>query len=456
MTYWIIGGVILLVLIVIVKAKETSPVDALFGKASDHLSIFNSGFCPAGGLKALSVEQSFRNSLVTSATGGGKSSATILGSLFTLSRAKSSCVVLDPAGELYKLSSGYLSKRRTIYCFDPLQSYDGFNPLSWCKSITDIDKIAHVIIKNGGVESKGDNYWVTSSELIFSFFLQYCFFFGKEDKKNIATAVILIDTYMAEPQKIDLLITKTDARLLRVYKTINSIPEKTRQSILSTIIAATKLFRLPEIIRSTSVNTFSIEDFRREPSILYLCIPLNMIQFLAPISAVLFELLFQESLAKIPEKNELPLWYLIDEMLTMRLDLPLVFSNGRKYKMGVLGVLQSMEMLPMKYSTGECFAIKSNACTQIYLPGQTMQTCRELQEIIGKCEIKDEQGKERHVYGMETSQIRQSTEAIVLINSSLPLRLPVIPYFNHFLYNRRTKIPPYIPEQKVALQTEVL
>jgi type IV secretion system protein VirD4 len=456
--YYYTGAAILLIIVCTSFETKKSPVDALFGEPSEHLSMWAAGFCPVGGLKALSVEQSYRNCLVTSATGGGKSSASILGSLFTLSRAKSSCVVLDVSSELYKLSSGYLSKhrKRKIYCFDPLKPCDGFNPLAWCKTITDIDKVAHVIIKNGGVESKSDSYWQTSSQMVFSFFLQYVFFFGKEHEKNIATAVELIDTFMSEPQKIDALIIKTDARLLRVYKTICVIPEKTRQSILSTVISATKLFRLPEILRCTSTNTFTIENLRNESSVLYLCIPLHMIHFLAPLTAVLFELLFQESLSRIPSKKELPIWFLIDEMLTMKLDLPLVFSNGRKYKIGIMGILQSMEMLSMKYNTGECFAIKSNACTLSYLPGQTIQTCRELQEIIGKCVMKDEQGREKQVYGMETAQIRQSTEALVLINSSLPLRLPVIPYFKNYMYNARTKIPPYMPAQRIPSPSNTL
>ena len=103
----------------------------------------------------------------------------------------------------------------------------------------------------------------------------------------------------------------------------------------------------------------------------------------------------------------------------------------------------------MKYSHAESFAIKSNSCSRVYLPGQSIETCRELEQIIGKCLVMDENGKERHAYGMEASQIRTSKEAIILINSSLPIKVKVIPYFHHFIYNARTKIAPYIPEQKI-------
>lgn len=450
--YWIIGLVILSVLISLFETKE-SPVDALFGSPREFLSIFNKGFSLAGGLKATTLDQAYRNALIVGSTGSGKTSATLLASLFSLSRSNTSVVVLDVSGEIFKLSSGFLSKRRDrrIYCFDPLKPFDGFNPLALCKSITDLDKVAHVLIKNSGVESKSDPFWSSSSEMILSFFMQYLFFYGEEGQKNMASAVLLLDMYMAEPDKVDKLIVKTkDERLIRVYKTINAIPEKTRQSILSTAITATRLFRSPEIARCTSVNTFNLADFRSKPSILYLCIPLHMVQFLAPLTAVLFEMLFQEALSKIPDRSELPLFFLIDEMMTMKLDLGLVFSNCRKYKVGCMGILQDEKMLLMKYSTAEAFAIKSNACSRVYLPGQGIETCRELQEIIGKCLVQDENGRERHAYGMEASQIRTGEDAIVLINSALPLRLPVIPYFNHYLNNSRAKIEPHVPEEKLV------
>ncbi|MBL7738471.1 MAG: type IV secretory system conjugative DNA transfer family protein [Chitinophagaceae bacterium] len=443
-----------IIVIFIISAKPKSPSDALFGNPGDFLSIFNKGFCLTGGLRATTREQAFRNALIVGNTGSGKTSAVLLGSLFTLSRSESSIVVLDVSAENFKLSSGYLSKRRKrkIYCFDFSETSDGFNPLALCKTVSDLDKVAHVLIKNSGVDSKSDPFWSTSSEMILSLFMQYLFFYGKEEEKNMANVVLLLEVYMAEPEKIDLLFIKANERLLRTYKTINAIPDKTRQSILSTALAATKLFKSPEVARCTSINTFDIAMFRKECSVLYLCIPLNQVHFLAPLTAVLFEMLFQEALSRIPNKKENPIYFLIDEMITMKLGLGLVYSNCRKYFVGCMGLIQDEKMLGMKYSASETFAIKSNSCSRVYLPGQGIETCRELQEIIGKCLIKDENGHERHSYAMEASHIRTSDQAIILINSALPLKERITPYFRHFLYNARTKIPPYEPEQKILFK----
>ncbi len=455
MTYIIIIGIVVLIFGYNALRKKPSPVDLLFGNASEYLGYFNKGFCLAGGFRAVTREQSFRNALIVGNTGSGKTSAILLGSLFTLCRSKSSIIVLDVSGENYKLSSGYLNKyrKRKIYCFDLTEKSDGFNVFSLCKDTADLDKVAHILCKNSNAGSKGDPYWITSAESVISLFMQYLFYHAREEEKNMANVIYLLESYMAEPDKVDKLFIRTNARLLKSYRTLNSIPEKTRLSILSTAITALRLFKSPAVARATSVSTFDIATFRKESCVLYLCIPLNQVDFLAPLTAVLFQMLFQEALSKIPNREkENPLYFLIDEMLTMKLDLGLVYSNCRKYLVGCMSLIQCEKMLGMKYSAAESHAIISNSCSRIYLPGQTLETAKNLQEIIGKCLITDENGKERYSYGMEASQIRTCDKAIALINSTAPIKLTIIPYFKHFIYNARTKVTPYEPEQKIFLK----
>lgn len=448
----LIAGIIILLIAGLLNQNSAQPYNAEWGNAFDHLSIFNKGFSLAGGLAATTREQAYRNALVVGATGTGKTSAVLLSTLYTLSRAKSSIIILDVSSENFNLSSGYLSqkKNRNIYSFDLSETSDGFNVLQLCKSVDQIDKVAHVLIRNAQVESKSDPFWSTSAQMVTSLFMQFLFEYGEEHQKNMANVVLLLETYMAEPQKIDLLFIKAkNEKLMLSYKTLNAIPEKTRQSVLSTALAALRLFKSPAIARCTSVNTFDIAAFRKEPSILYLCIPLNQINFLAPLCAVIFETLFQEFLSRIPDKDENDIFFLIDEMMTLKLDLGLVFSNCRKYRCGCMGLIQDEKMLEMKYSHSEAYAIKSNACSKVYLPGQSLVTCKELQEILGKQNIKTEKGEEKQVYLMESAEIRTFSKAIILINNSLPLQRTIRPFYNHLIYNARTKIPPYVSERKI-------
>lgn len=449
---YIFVAIVIVVILVATSGKENSPIDDLFCKASDILSPFGRGFSLGGGLRATSQQQAFRNALIAGSTGSFKTSAILISSIFSLLRSrKSSIVVLDVGKVIFNLTSGFAHKRkkRRVICVDLSETSDGLNPFDLCKNLAAVEKMVHVLLKNSGVSSS-DTYWMTAAEMITNVFAQYIYLYASPECRNMANVVLLMEVYMAEPQRIDKLFLQTrDEKLLRAYKTVNAIPDRQRQSVLATALAATKIFKSTEVSRVTAKSTFDISTFRDIPSILYLSIPLNKVAFLAPLTAVFFELFFDEALSRIPDKSENALFVLIDELVTMRLDLGLVYSTCRKYRMGCLSCIQDEKMLLMKYSAAESYAIKSNSCCRVYLPGQSIETCRELQEIIGKCIVKGEDGKERQVYGMEAAQIRTSKEAIVLVNSELPLRLKVIPYFEHFIYHSRTKIPPY--EQEVKL-----
>lgn len=453
MTYIIIGIIILIIVVGASTKRQATgeKYSASFGDASE-LSIFNKGFSLSGGMRATTRDQAFRNCLVVGTTGSNKTAGPLTSSLFTLSRSPSSVVVLDVSSENKLHTSGYLhrKKKRKIYSLDFGPNSDGFNPLAWCnKDVDALNRVAHVLLKNAEVTSKNDPYWSSSSEMVLSLFMQYLVLYGKEEHCNMANVVLLLETYMSEPEKVDILFVRTgNESLLRNYKVLNAIPEKTRQSILSTTITATKLFKSPAVARCTSINTFDVASFRKESSVLYICIPLNQVSFLAPLSALLFEMLFQESLSVIPKKNDLPIFYMMDEMITMKLDLGLVFSNCRKYKVGCMGLIQDLKMLEMKYTQAESYAIKSNACSQVFLPPQNLSTCKELQEILGKCIVKDERGNERQQYLMESAEIRGMSEAIILINGSAPLRERIRPYYKHLIYNSRTKIPPYVSAER--------
>lgn len=446
---------IILTIIIIVAASGKNYSQLFpenFGNASDHLGYFNKGYSLAGGLRATTLDLAFRNSLVIGNSGSGKTSAILTSTIFTLARGNSSMVILDVSAENFKNTSGFLATKKdyNIFCFDLTENTDGFNCLEWCETIDDLEKVAQVLIKNSNVESKSDPFWSTSAEMALSVFMQYIFFYAPSDQRNMVNVVLLLETYISDPTVIDRLFIQTDEKLLRAYKTFNATPEKMRLSILSVALTAIKLFKSPSVARATAINTFSIRDFREHKSILYISIPLNQITFLAPLTAVMFEMLFQEALSKIPEPRQKNLFFLIDEMMVMKLGLAHVFPQCRKYRVGCMGLVQDEKMIEMRFSQAESFAIKSNAASKIYMPGMSLPAAKDLQEIIGKRRIATDDGRtERYEYVIDASQLRICEEAIILISSALPLRERLRPFYTHWLYNNRTQIHPYETMKKI-------
>lgn len=410
------------------------------------MSLFNRGISLTGGLRATTQDIAYKNSLIVGQSGSGKSSTVLVGSLFTIARGNASIAVIDVSKEVYRVVSGYLSKYFKIYCIDFSELSDGFNPLDFCTSVSDVQKIAQVLIKNSGTESKADPYWSASAEAFLAILLRYLVFYAPAETKSLYNLVRMIQVFAAEPGKIDKLIVSTrDADLLAAYKALISTPEKTLQSTVSTALVAVKVFATPEVARCTAKSTFTFKDFRKQKSLLFICTPLTDVNFFAPVSALLFENLFKEIMSRIPEKKECSIYCLIDEMVSIRFqNLGLVYSNIRKFRGSCMGLIQDERMLEINFSPAEAHAIRTNSFSKVYLPGQPLVTCKQLEEIIGR----DEQNR----LIMPASAIRTSKEAIILCGNDLPYKEKMIPYYNHWLLRYRTKIPPYQQTKKIEFE----
>lgn len=449
--YVIIGAVILLAILSSGKTDAPDTFNAEFGNAGSHLSAFNFGFSLTGGLRATTMDVAFKNALIVGQSGSGKTSTVLIGSVFTLSRGNSSMAIMDVSGEIYQLTSGYLaSKGYTIICIDFGPHSDGFNPLASCTTPDDIQRVAQILVKNANVESKSDQYWSTAGEMLLSTFMQYLVFYAAPEYHSMASVLAMVETFAAEPKKLDALFVKVDEKLLRSYKALVAIPDRTLQSIISTAITTLKIFKNPSVVRTTAYNTIDIAGMRKHKTALFICIPVTQVTFLAPVSALLFESLFQEMLSRIPKKSECACFFLLDELVTMRFqNLGIVYSNCRKYRCGCMGLIQDERMLEMNYSSAEGHAIKTNSYSKVYLKGQPLATCIQLQETLGQRKQTNEKGTDRKVHLMEAPAIRMSKESIILLGAELPLKEKMYPFYNHFLFSGRTKIPPYTPMKKI-------
>jgi len=265
----------------------------------------------------------------------------------------------------------------------------------------------------------------------------------------------------AEPKKVHLLFIKiknVNPELYTRYLSANSVSEKTLQSSLSTVRVAIKIFSTPSLRKCTATNSFDLASFRKTKSVLYICTPLNDVSYYAPLSALLFSAVFKEMMHEIPKPGELSVYCLIDEMVQMKFqDLGLVFSNCRKYRLGCVGIVQDEKMLEMSMTVPEAHAVKTNCYSKVYLPGQPLQTCKQLEEILGKYSCRDEKtGTEKIRPLMSASDIRMCKDAIILVGNEAPIKAKMKPYYSHWKLKKLTKIAPYILPQTVQLDPPLI
>lgn len=440
---WLIIIMIICLVMMLSGKKPDHTYKAEFGNSSKYLSEFNHGF--AIGNKALSKKISVENFACFGPTGAGKSSGIIIPSAESLSRGNSSVVFFDLSGEIFENVSGFqFQEGYNILKLDlGTGKYESFNPLARLKSIADIQRMAHLIVINSMGESKTDEFWNRSSEMIITLFARYLIYYAEPRYRNLYNLLRLVEKFIVTPEKVDLLFVKTDSDLLDSYKSALGIGEKTLQSVIASVRASLNLWYDESVIRATCTDSIDFSLLRKEKTCLYVTLPLKDIHYFKPLSALFFQTLFNELMSSIPEKGSRSVFTILDEAATMKFsNLSTTISNIRKYNSGILLCMQDEMALVSQYGQAEAHQIKTNCGTQAYLKGQPLHTAKEISQLLGRKTFTDEKGIERNRELRTPDEIRMSDDAIVLINNSAPLLCKIVPYYKR-LFTRLGKIPPF-------------
>jgi type IV secretion system protein VirD4 len=427
---------------------------AEFGNEFEHISKFNHGFAITGS-KALTRKISHNNCALFGPTGAGKSSVVIISSAFSLARAGSSMVFNDVSGEVFNKTSGYLAKKgyRILRLdFSNSANSESFNPLMECRSISDIQKVALLIVRNSSGESKGDVFWEQSSIMLLCLMMRYLVFHAEPQYRTLQNTLRLIETFAVDWPTVDKLFVKAnDEELLAAYKATIVVGDKTLQSIIATTRTALSLFCDPEVCKTTATNSIDFNLLRKEPVALYVCNPLKDLMYFKPLSALFFQSLFNFSLSRLPVENDRSMFIILDEAATMRFPaLSTTISNIRKFNAGILLCMQDEMALISQYGQAEAHQIKTNCGTQIYLKGQPLHTCKELSQILGKRTLLDEKGHERIRELLTPDELRICEEAIILIGNHPPLKCEAVPYFENIWLSHLTEMAPFQVSTKNA------
>ncbi len=464
MIYGVISIGLAVIIILGGRKKSVHTYNAHFGSDYEHLSRLNLGVAVTGH-KAITRSQSMTNIALFGPTGSGKSSTVIISSAVSIARGKSSVVFNDVSGEIYQRTSGYLAQKGYLILridFSDATHSESFNPLLECKTISDIQKVALLIIHNAMGESKTEIFWEQSSIMLLSLFIRYLVFYADVQYRTLQNVLRLLEKFATDTEhEIDQMFIKTDPELISSYKAMLVVGDKTLQSIIISTRVALNLWNDKEVCKTTATHTIDFGMLRNPdfPVAIFVCNPLQHLIYFRPLSALFFQSLFNFILSRIPDKDERSIFILLDEFATMKFPaMSTTISNIRKFNSSLTLCMQDEIALISKYGQSEAHQIKTNCGCQIYLPGQPLHTCRELSHILGKYTVIDEEtGKEKGVRElMSVDELRMANEAIILINNSAPLRSKTLPYYKNFWLRKLSSLPPHPLQVKNIIEPPLI
>lgn len=442
----------------LIGQERKTEYDADFVPASEILNKFDEGFCLTGS-HCLSITESYKNGVAFGGSGSGKTSTILINSALLMARGNSSLIFNDPSHEIRLLVSGALVEigyEIRVVNYSSLNS-ECFNPLKRCKTISDIQKLASLLVRNSLGDAK-DPFWNKSAEAIISLFSRYLIFYAEPENRTLYNLLHLVNVFAGSPEKIDRLIVKTkDEKMLSEYKAFVAYGDKTLSSILATVKASLTLFTDEIIASITSIDTIDFAEFRTKKVALFINNSVPDMHYYGALTSLFFQQFLNELLVRIPNKNENSIFFLLDEASSMYLPgLSTTISNIRKYNSGILLIYQDYHQLEHIYGTYEAKNITANCYAKVYLPGQPIGTCKELETVLGRFEYLDED-EVRHTRQLMTAdEIRMTDKAIVLIGNKPPIHAKLSPFYNDWRLNKKTKLAPYESSNKLSFDTPPL
>ncbi|MBK8404219.1 MAG: type IV secretory system conjugative DNA transfer family protein [Saprospiraceae bacterium] len=285
--------------------ERKTEFDATFVPSHEIMRMQDKGFCLTGEY-CLSISDSYKNAIALGGSGSGKSSTILINSALLMAKGNSSLIFNDPSHEIRLLVSGALIElgyEIRVLNYNSLNS-ECFNPLKRCKTISDIQKLASLLVRNALGDAK-DPFWNKSAEAIISLFIRYLIFYAEPEFRTLYNVLHLINVFAGNPEKIDrLIVIAKDEKMLSEYKAFVAYGDKTLSSILATAKASLTLFTDETVASITSIDTIDFSEFRKKKIALFINNSVPDMHYYGALSSLFFQQFLNDLLIRIPSKNE--------------------------------------------------------------------------------------------------------------------------------------------------------
>ena len=273
---------------------------AISGKKKDTLAIYNK----------MDLDRSFKHLLILGTSGSRKTQNIIIPNITT--QTTGSLVIMDPKGELYEKTAQIKKEQGyTILKFDPLNIHPGgtslFNPLHKVKKISQAKEIAHIVMSQNQSDPT-DPFWRDAAESLLAVLIMLLKTAPNGDMatfSNVKRILIYPDTVLAE-----FVSRYCNDEVQEEFIMFMRSSDKVRQSILSTMLAAIKIYSDEHIRHASTAHNIDLATIRQEKTALYICVPEHKIKYLSPYTSLVIQEVFDVCL---DNKEGLPVFFLLDE-----------------------------------------------------------------------------------------------------------------------------------------------
>ena len=305
-----------------------------------------------------------------------------------------SYVFTDPKGELYDTTAGYLRdngyKIKVLNLIRPQYS-DGYNPLKHIASGIDVDIIANTIVKGQSGDKASDPFWEDSAEMLLKALIYFLIATRPEEEQNLTSCAELVRAANSNggsnllTELISVLPYDHPARMY--YKSIEIAPEKTYNSILSTLQSKLGKFDSKDIAELTSTDTIDFREIGERKTAVYVissdthtAYDFLLTIFFSQMIQQLYDHADQNG-GKLKEQT----FFILDEFANIGKipDFDKKISTSRSRKISFSVILQNVDQLEAVYEKSY-ETIMGNCDTHLFLGSNSYKTVEYFSKQLGE------------------------------------------------------------------------
>mgnify|MGYP000446873747 FL=1 len=189
----------------------------------------------------------------------------------------------------------------------------------------------------------------------------------------------------------------------------------------------------------------------KEKSVIYIRVEQQYQEQYSFLLNLFYSQLFNEMMEKLPLRNDLPIYCLLDEFGNMNIPkFSSIITTIRKYKVSISIIIQNINQLNEIYSVNKAKTILDGGiASKLIFSGADLDLASNLEKMFGQTRKLEKNAKGEYVYEnvnvMSISEIRtmKDDEALFVYSNKKPLKLKIKPYYKDFMFNGLSKINPY-------------
>ena len=339
--------------------------------------------------RRLSLDESYKNLALVAPTGFGKTTRYVIPNVLL---AEGSVVVTDPAGEIFRATSGHLEDRGfdvTVFAPSDLPRSDRFNPLPFWDSSQQLRQLATLLTRS---VSGGDPFWPISAGNVL--FVALSAIANVEDPAfvNLGNVRHLLNHLDADNPRVRgflvrlLGAAKDDDSLLSEYRAFDSMDSRVKTSILATARAALALWSDPAVADLTASNSLDLHQLRERLTAIYFILPEHRVRYFSDLANLFYSTCFAVCLESGFDPKQLPVFFFLDEFgnLGNVHDIATVLTTLRKRRCSVSLILQELSQLRSVYGADEAHTILSGgASSKLFFSGLDLDTGAYVEKALG-------------------------------------------------------------------------